>query len=300
MYAYLIEKKIITPISIYEKLKLLGYDFREVSDSPVNLIISKEIKARNVEQALLEFFNGLDNVLDYISVLSQCVVDEVGSYSVYRRGDDFVVFQYFEPRDDTGLDINLETKNDIEKLEKENPNLKLAFSYLREAIQARTPIPRLAMYIGATESLAGNENVVPKCSKCNKTLICKHCGGKRPKYSKTNDSKLREILGDELFDKLYKKDRVRHRLLHGYLIERRVALQINDELHNQLIHRYLAAKYDLKSINKEAVNLPRNISLMISAWCFRITGSNRPTLEGLIDRWNKKDLGEHIDLPKDY
>ena len=160
-----------------------------------------------------------------------------------------------------------------------------------EAANATTFYTRLTMLIGAVEGLAGETNTKGQI--------------------KTNLTIVKQILGDGLYEKLYKYGTgLRHKLLHGNIEGHHLFEGISDEIYNK-IREYLRLEHDIQ-LEENVVHPQRNFYCNFEQTSMYMRFKEKPVLdlktieEAVDDRYGKKPnlemkifnyVGEH---PKDY
>ena len=251
MNKYLIRKKIITPVHIFDPKNIRGFKFYKDHNKPLehSIEVSKEINATDFQQANNEFFNELIPILELISVFTQCEIDSIskGSYVILNLANKNVLqFCKRIDNDPVGLDISDTIIQDIKSFIKSGVNLA-GITFLSEAIRAKTRKSKLMLLISAAESFAGSGTKKGNCTK----------RGEEYKYPCTDEDNLKKIIGEKLYDILYAKDRLRHKMMHGIVINENHVGVVSDDLYKQLVHEYLSNRFKVESINKEAISVPR-------------------------------------------
>lgn len=191
----------------------------------------------------------LIRLIDALHVILQCAFSIAGaSWFIWtlHKGKGTVVANIFRP--DSVVPMELWEDRQIRDIRRLDAVDEAALLYFRESSRASTAKTRLAMLVVAAEALAGEDVTVPECSKCEKSFSCAECQ-QVYKFSGTNKAHLQAILGAELHRRLYKgKKPVRHRLMHGKLIDESEAGELAQETYTTLrsyLQRHAGLKSDL-------------------------------------------------------
>lgn len=288
MNKYLIIKKIPTPLKMYEAIEYRGYNFSYSWEKPSNfVVVKKEVDGENYNEAYISFIEELVPVLEAISVLTQCIVDSLsmGSAFIYRlnNNQDKIMYAYLAKQTlPVGMDIEQEVFDDIDKMN--DLEGSAAISYLRESNSAYTSCHRLSMLITAVEAIAGTGSKSGECSNCHFPYS----------YPSTDESRLKEILGNDLYKKVYGS--IRHKLFHGSKVDDMLAAQLAGEMYDRIIFGYLKKEKGLNSIH-EIKSAPRSFSFEFSGGFYKILDSFDSTLAKLE---NNSDDYECVGPVKDY
>jgi hypothetical protein len=125
--------------------------------------------------------------------------------------------------------------------------------YLAEANRASSPKFFLAMLVISLEAFAGQTTVKRECEKC----------GEVSKYQAANRDALIGICGKELYDQIYRTDRLRHKLFHGGKVVTNRVAELAGTLYERLVLDYIKRRHDLSSVRRITA-APRNISYEFS------------------------------------
>lgn len=232
MNNYLIKYKVATLAELVKSFSYSGYEFNPYSSEYWKCdawAASKEIKAKTAAEARSKFIVGLMPLIEQFSVVSQCAFRLVANtYFIYKlnnNSEKIVYIYYVRSTDPVGLHFDDEEIAQLPKFKKLSNRSGLL--YILEAANTNTFYARLALLIMAAEGLAGEEI---------------KAGRKR-----TNKKFLKEILGDELYKKLYSEDRLRHVLIHGRLRDikqQRLFEGLSDAVYKK-IREYLRRQFDI-------------------------------------------------------
>lgn len=246
MNKYKIKQKIKTPANLsffnndfsYEEFNFCLYDDKERLPFKREWVTNKIIEADNMIDAINEFRNQLVKVLDLMFVFTQCSFNIIGqSFLVIKENNNpknIVYFYYAEEKDPVGMEVTNEFKDEMDKLKKGLGDKIFALSswhMIAHTMKSRT---RLFSQIITVESLIDSEKQTTTCNQCNKELICSKCSFKKT-YSSTSKKKLKEILGDKLYKKLYTEDRIRHKLFHGEFVENSKISEVIEPMYGKII-----------------------------------------------------------------
>ncbi len=295
MSTYLIKYKIATLAELVEGFEYKGFEFTAYNPreywSCDAWVASREIQARNIGEARFKFINDLIPLIERFSVLSQCAFRIYPNtyliYKVINNSEKIVYIFYVRSTDSVGLHFNKKEINQLQKFEKiPNPNGLL---YIMEASNTTTFYARLAMLIMAAEGLAGEKIV----------------RGIRT----TDKAGLKKILGQDLYDKLYLHDGLRHTLIHGRAKNDGSFNGLSAEVYSKIIN-FLKSEYDI-DFEENVVNPQRNFYDNFEGGGMFEKFNNEPTLdlkeieEALDDRHGQNPKEREIftflaDSPKDY
>lgn len=201
MNTYLIKSKIATVAELREPFVLEGYELSSYNPEwwrSDGWVASKEIEADNAGKAKGEFMRGLLPLVPELSVVSQCAFRLVlNTYFIYRLADNpkkIIYVYYIREAEPVGLHFDEPEKANLTKIH--NIENKHGLFFIADAANAGSLYTNLSMLLIGIEGLAGE---------------IESRGIKR-----TNKAALKEILGDELYLKLYPYgEGLRHQLFHG-------------------------------------------------------------------------------------
>lgn len=245
MNTYQIKCKIATLAKLGEGFEYGGYQFDAYDTSEWwscdAWVVSKTIEAERAGEARSKFIIGLIPLIEEFSVVSQCAFRVVANtYFIYKLTDNpenIIYIYYVRSRDPVGLSFDEEEKSQLPKFS--GITNKNGLLYMMEAANVTTYYARLAMFIMAVEGFAGELEVKGRKITNTKVLV--------------------EILGEELYGKLYTQDRLRHLLIHGNVgtaEQRHLFDGLADEIYRK-IRTYLKQKYDIQ-LEENVVNPQRN------------------------------------------
>src|SRR3989344_3084964 len=278
MNDYLIKYKIATVAKLIKPFEYEGYGFTSYSEEWWNCdawVSSRIVRAKNAGEARYIFLNELMPLIEHFSTISQCGFRFIAnSYFIYKQTnntDKTVYIHYVRPVSHTGLQFNDEEISQLANIKKA-PNKK-GFFYIMEAANATTFYTRLTMLIGAVEGLAGETNTKGQI--------------------KTNLTIVKQILGDGLYEKLYKYGTgLRHKLLHGNIEGHHLFEGISDEIYNK-IREYLRLEHDIQ-LEENVVHPQRNFYCNFEQTSMYMRFKEKPVLdlktieEAVDDRYGKK------------
>lgn len=282
MPRYLICQKIRTVANVDYREHIKGFFFREFE--PERGLLGEAWEARNeahgesFRDAFTKSRQALLSLVDAISVVTQCSTSLLAtSFCVYKleQNHDRVMYLYVARRR-FPVGITLWEEDQVRDIEKLCNLPGVALNFLRESNNASTPKARLAMLIAASESLAGDRGDTGKCS---------NCGFEYPR-SGADKTKLRRILGEQAYDRLYEKNSgaLRHRLFHGSGAPEEAVGEVLPIVYNR-IRSHLQRELALESF-EEIVGAPRTFDSFEHAGLFvQCRGPDLPTLQTLEKDW---------------
>ncbi len=169
-------------------------------------IAGKKIKAVNALEAINDFRKNLDKIIQKVGFLSQCYMDfyfeSLIALKTNNNDENIFLFRHIRDKDPVGLSFTNESLNDYNKIK--DFEYSDAFIFLREVRNTSGYIPRLVLLFSTLEAL------------CDKTKKTKENGGV---YITYNSKTMKEILGGDLFNKIYGKGGIRHKLDHGEMVD---------------------------------------------------------------------------------
>lgn len=219
MSQYLIQQKIKTtanlcildtggtPIPIIiDGIGLRHWDFNLADGCKGDAWIAEgKEEAENCREAFVAFRKKLNKVVPKIAFVSQCYMDYTQEpflvNKIENNSENVAFVHYVYERGSTGLTFMEEERDNLEKINLEN---KEFFWYMMDCYNAIGYTAKLLLIFSALESLAGKE--IKKDAEGND-------------YETYNKEKMKEILGDELFNTVYGKNGMRHKLTHGEYID---------------------------------------------------------------------------------
>ncbi len=292
MPRYLICQKIRTVAGVDYADHIEGFWFRNFEADKGLLSYAweatNEALGSDFRDAFAKSRRALLPLVDAISVVTQCAASLVAtSFFVYRleQNEDRVLYLYVARRRDP-VGITLWKEEQVRDIRKLAALLSAALNFLREANNSSTGKTQLSMLIAAAESLAG---------QTSGTGTCKRCGFEYEK-SGTDKARLRLVLGDEAYERLYVKNggAIRHRLLHGSgAPEEEIAAVL--PLAYDGIRAYLREELKLESF-EQIVGAPRTFESFEHGGLFvRLRDKEIPRLRELEDHW--QEFCDLIELP---
>lgn len=242
MNKYLIKYKIATVAELIDGFNLGGYDFNSYNKEWWNCdawVASKIIEAKNAGGARYKFINELIPHIEKCSVVSQCAFRIIAnSYFIYRKTknpEKFIYIYYVRDVGHTGLHFDTEEIGQLSKFDF-IPNKKGLF-FIMEAANASTFYTRLSMLLAAAEGFAGE-------IKANNQI-------------RTDKVALQEILGSELYKKLYDYGTgLRNKLFHGNIEAHHLFDGLTDQVYDKL-RQYLKNKFNIQ-LDENVVQPQRN------------------------------------------
>lgn len=256
MNQYHIQQRVPTSINLFEDLSCKAYRLCPIDQGlRGGFIVRWDGKADNSVAAYRAFFTGLVPILDAISVVTQCAVQALpmGSFCIYRSNENpknVVFFHDARETEAVGMILGREELEDVKTLvEAADESEKIGIGYLAEANRSTSPNFFLAMLVIAVEAFAG---------KSKATRVCENCGFSK-EYPTTDKQALKDICSKELYEPIYRKERLRHKLFHGGKVDGQLVADVARRLHEHLLLSYLKRRHDLHAV-REIVAAPRNIS----------------------------------------
>lgn len=242
MNKYLIKYKLATVSELIKPFNFEGYEFNSYHPEwwhSDGWVASKEIEADNSGKARYEFMKGLFLLVPELSVVSQCAFRFIANtYFIYKltNNQEKKIYIYFV-REVPPVGLHFD-ENEIANLAKIHniPN-KHGLFFIADAANGGSFYTDLSMLLIGIEGLAGE--IEFKGTK------------------KTNSTELKEILGDELFAKLYPYgEGLRNLLFHGNVRNHSEFDGLVEKIYSRII-TYLKAKYDI-SLEENIVHPQRS------------------------------------------
>jgi hypothetical protein len=246
VHHYHIQQRIRTPSQLFRAFSTREYTLRPFEDdnqykAADDWIAIRELDGEDWKSAYRVFCRDLAPILDAASVVSQCSVSPIlRSYSVYRDHPKQCALVFVSRANDpVGMHIDQEEWPDVLRLldSPAQPSLR----YIRLANNNPQAESRLFLMLIASEALAGTEQT---------DVICPDCSRRLYSYNRTNRTKLKAVLGEELYSLFYERDggALRHKLAHGGILS-------NDEIRSVVplydrMRDYLKREYGLESLGK--------------------------------------------------
>lgn len=226
-------------------------------------IAKSSVEAENVKDAYSIFSKKLDKSLPRICYVSQCFLDfERESSLILRKNnntDNIFVFVRFDDKKGGGLSFGKNEEQAAIKLK--GYQYQQVFKFLQESINTPNYYARTALLFAALEAMSGEiEKVSCDCSK-----------GK--KYKTYDKDKMKIILNDnKLFNDLFGDEGLRHKLLHGRLINFKLEEDYFSKIYIAII-KYFNKLYSL-NITENAKNVPRDFNVKEKLLLFLKTTKN--------------------------
>ena len=258
MNTYLIQHKIKAIAKIGAEFESGGYKFTPYDvENPFRgeeWLATKQISDESYQDAILKYRLELIPILDALSVLTQCSFSIIAMSYLIRRlnGNESEVFYLYVAKDRETVGMPLWDKEQFADLARlMGFDDKVALHYLRESNNASTAKTRLAMLVSAAEALAGQKQ---------KTRACPDCGRKEI-FGTSNRELLTEIVGREVYERLYVKESgaLRHRLAHGSFVPDKDTVEVLPILYEKVILEYLPKLCGLQTL-KKIVAAPRSFA----------------------------------------
>lgn len=244
MNKYLIQYKIATVAELIHPFNARGYSFKSYADSWWNCdawVVSKVIEANTAVEARMSFHKDLIPQIEQFSVISQCAFRIIAnSYFIYKETNNpekIIYVYYVRDVGHTGLHFDNDEIDQLPKFDKITN--KEGLMYIAEAANASTFYTRLSMLLAGAEGLAGEITTVGRVE--------------------TNKDELKEILGVDLYVKLYGYGKgLRHKLFHGNVKTHQLFDGLTEVIYNKL-RKYLKNKYDIQ-LEESVVHPQRNFN----------------------------------------
>lgn len=238
---YLIQYKIATVAKLVEPFTHKGFEFSSYSDwwKSDAWVASRVIHATRATEARKVFVAELRKLIDEFSTISQCAFRFVlNPYFIYKLDENLnkeIYIWHVRPVDPVGLQFDKEEIDELSKFEKIKNKSGLYF--LSESANATTFYTNLVMLISALEGFAGEVTTNGKIF--------------------TDKNELKRILGQRLYEKLYRYETgLRHKLLHGKILSLAEYEGLTEEVY-EAIRAYLIKDYDI-NISEDVVHPQRN------------------------------------------
>lgn len=290
MNKYLIKYKLATVSELIKPFILEGYEFSSYNPEWWNSsgwVASKEIEAENAGKARNEFMKGLFPLVGELSVISQCAFRyTANSYFIYKltNNPEKKIYIYFV-REVPHVGLHFDDK-EVANLNKIHtiPN-KHGLFFIADAANGGSFFTDLSMLLIGVEGLAGE--IESRGMK------------------KTNQIVLKEILGEDLYDKLYPYgEGLRNLLFHGKVKNHAKFDGLVEEVYVR-IRVYLKTKYDI-SLEENVVHPQRNFHGNFEQAAALEAFKNEPILDlKIIDEafdtsQNRHDIFTYADGLQDY
>lgn len=256
--------------SVKAEISLDGLTFKQwnctVKNGPTGdaWIVQSSIEAENLAKAYSIFSKKLCELLPRICFVSQCFLD-LGheSFLIFRKNnntDNAFVFARFEDTKDGGLSFGKPEENVVNKLK--NYQYPQVFKFLQESINTPNYYARLALSFAALEAMSGEvEKMSCSCSNAKK-------------YKTYNKDEMKKILSDDkLFNDLFGQEGLRHKLLHGSLIDFELGEDYFSKIYKAII-QYFNKLYSL-NITEEAEKVPRDFDSKSQLYLFLKTTKDK-------------------------
>jgi|GEM_PF-2848698 hypothetical protein len=291
---YLMQKRVKTPIYTFEKSEFREFTFESYEDSHSHkgdLLVSRVLEAPDGNHAMRQFFTELEPILNSISILIQTIIFPLptGSHMLYKLTNNpgnLFYANIASDREIVGMSLESEMFEDVEKLL--SIGNSVALSYLRDAIGTLSSVQQLSMLLSAAEALAGTSKTKGVCKKCGEPYT----------RSSTDKERLKTILGDELYKKLY-TDGLRHKLAHGGDFDGEAVAETAGKTYSRINLGYLKETYDLSSL-QEIHGAPRSFVFEYSHHGAKMLSSDAPTLKLVESEWDSPTSFAFSVLPTDY
>lgn len=244
MNSYLIQYKISSMATLIKDFSYEGYDFsaydiQEPWKDDV-WVASKTVETNTAGEARRNFINGLLPLMQEFSLVSQCAFRFVANtYVIYKlnNNEEKVFYVYFvQGTEPVGLHFDTEEISKLFQIREIENNQSLFF--LNEAANATTFYTKLTMLILVVEGLAGEIE------------------DKRG-FKLTNRTKTKEILGNDLDEKLFaSRIGLRNILFHGKVKDHQPFEGLSEVIYSK-IREWLSSKYNI-NLETSIVDPQRN------------------------------------------
>lgn len=249
MNNYIVQHKIKTISSLavdypeqlsftFEDISFFHWESSHAGDPFGNAwVASGNENAENFADAINNFRSRLEKVVPKIAFISQCYMDFTSqSFLVYKENDnpDNISFVrgVFEC-ESVGLMFMEQELKSLTCLNKENIETEF-YWYMNDCYNTTGYAAKLLLLFASLENLAGKE-----------TKVNAESGNISTTYNK---KKMKDILGNDLFNKIYGQDGLRHKLSHGsYLKFSSREIDYVEEIHNKILS-YFNRTYENVSI----------------------------------------------------
>lgn len=256
MNQYIIQQKINTisklslldsgelvPMTI-DEIEFNQWDFNWAEGCKGNawIVMGKE-NADNYHKAVFSFRKKLSKIVPRVAFISQCFMDygqeSFLAFKINNNPEKIAFVHHTTGRNTPGLMFMEEERNNFNKLKLENDEF---FWYINDCYNAIGYTAKLLLMFAALESLAGKEVKIDKEGE---------------EYETYNKENMKAILGDELYNKIYGKNGLRHKLSHGeYINSVFSGTNYVEILHNKIL-MYFNSNFDMK-LNTAVVNPQRH------------------------------------------
>lgn len=245
MNTYIIEQRISTLADLW-LVKESGYITREmtIDDFMFNQwrvpqgtgmrsdkawIAKKEIRSNTGNRALNRFRTELNDIVLRLGFVSQCYMDFYEEpFVLFRRTnniDKLFFYRHIESRKGVGLHFGNSELNTYRQII--DYEYSEAFKFLQECRNTIGYVPKLLLLFSALEAMCGK--------------VSKDDGTSEP-YSTYNKEVMKEILSNSLYNKLFGKEGIRHKLDHGEMIESAFGKNYVEEIYTKIV-TYFNSKY---------------------------------------------------------
>lgn len=290
MNKYLIKYKLATVSELIKPFNFDGYEFTSYNTEwweSDGWVASKEIDAENAGKARYEFMKGLFPLVPELSVISQCAFRYIANtYFIYKltNNPEKKIYIYFV-REVPPVGLHFDENEIVNLMKIHNIPNKHGLFFVADAANGGSFYTDLSMLLIGVEGLAGE--IESKGTK------------------KTNQVVLKEILGDELFTKLYPYgEGLRNLLFHGKIKNHSEFDGLVEIVYSRIL-TYLKTKYDI-SLEENVVHPQRsfrgNFEQAMALEAFK----GDPILdlklihEAFDDRQNRHDIFTYTDGLQDY
>ncbi|OGD56941.1 hypothetical protein A2V71_02995 [Candidatus Berkelbacteria bacterium RBG_13_40_8] len=214
MNDYLIEYKIKTLSELWEPFEYKGFSFKNWDFSGARgcfgdaWIVSRQIEAKNAQEAFLTFQNELNSIVERIGFISQCstTINSQPFLILKLNSDEEKIFFFLNSKEVSPVPLHFTEEEKDALIKLEGFEKQDVFKYLNESTNTETYYTRLAMLVITLESIAGEKELTEKC-KC----------GKERKIIVTDKDIIKTLLNDEaVFKAIFSYNGgLRNNLFHG-------------------------------------------------------------------------------------
>lgn len=256
MNTYFIQQKIKTVAEIgpfegkkpalkYLDIDFLPWEFNWADGQKGNAWVAQGAEsAENYHDAVISFRKKLSSIVPKIAFVSQCYMDFVSeSFLVHRRNNnpENILFIHCVFGHSPGL---IFMEDEVDSLNNLDSASKEFFWYMNDCYNSTGYTAKILLLFAALENLAGKEIKTKEDGQV---------------YETYNKDVMKEILGDEMFGKMYGTSGFRHKLSHGDYIDVSFSGENVVEKLHKLILGYFNKKFNTK-LDLAVVGPQRNFS----------------------------------------
>lgn len=290
MNEYVIEQKLrtVSDLCLFDEdgasvpMGIDGLEFERIESIATSAnrgcgwIIKGVENSKTYQDALAVFRKKLNRTVPKVAFVSQCYMDYMQESFLIRKvnnnPEDVIFLHYTTGRGAPGLMFMEGEKESYDKLSLENREF---FWYMNDCYNAVGYTAKLLLMFAALESLAGKEIKIDEN------------GDEYETYNKEN---MKLILGKKLFNKIYGKGGLRHKLTHGEYVDASFSgTNYVETLHN-LILEYFNKNFDTKiDIVTNPQRHPFGVAYYKNAFIKPSTEDIDLSLKNILQEMNKAD-----------